>query len=100
MVNFPLNHFRAVLICLSDDCSRLYVRSAETNRPGRAPVISPKTSVDLRRSTELRHHDDERCFQHASFVQIVDQRRECLVELTELLQVEIEVLVVRVVVRV
>ena len=52
----------------------------------------------LRRAAELRHHDDQRVLEHAAVGQVVDQRGERPVELAELLEVEIEVLVVRVVV--
>ena len=54
----------------------------------------------LRRAAELGHHDHQRAVPQAAIDQVVDQRGERAVELAELLDVEIEVLVVRVVVRV
>ena len=63
-------------------------------------MIAAVEVVDVRRAAEFRQHDDQRAFQHAALGQVVDQRGERPVELAELLDVEIEVLVVRVVVRV
>ena len=44
------------------------------------PVIAIGVLVDLGRATEFAEHHDERRFQQASLVQIVQQRRETLIE--------------------
>ena len=62
------------------------------------PVVAAVVAVDLRRPAELRHDDHQRAVQHAALGQVVEQRGEGAVELAELLDVEVEVLVVRVVV--
>ena len=63
-------------------------------------MVAAVVLVDVRRATELRHHHDQCRIEHASIGQVTHQCREPLVELGHLLEVEVEVLVVGVVVRV
>ena len=61
-------------------------------------MVATVEVVDLRRAAELRHHDDQRVLEPPALGQVVEQGRKRLVELTDLLQVEVEIFVVGVVV--
>ena len=63
-------------------------------------MVAAVVQVDVRRAAELGEHDDQRAVEHAAGGQVVHEAGERAIELAELLDVEIEVLVVRVVVRV
>ena len=100
VVDGPVGDFHAVRVGPSDHRLRLDPASSEHDRPRLAPVVASVVSIDARRAAKLGHDDDERALEKTALGEIRDQRREALVELAELLDVEVEVLVVRVVVAV
>ena len=61
-------------------------------------MIAAIVAIDRRRPAELGHDDDQCACQHAALVQIVEQGGEGPIELAELFDVEVEILVMRVVV--
>ena len=60
-------------------------------------MVSTVTHVDLGGASEFRVNHDQRTLEHSRLLKIVEQHAERLVEFAELLQVEVEVLGVRVV---
>ena len=89
-----------LVVRLADDVPRLDPRARQADRPGGAPVVAAVQVVDLRGAAELGHHHDEGVLQQSPRGQVLDQRRERVVELADLFEVEVEVLVVGVVIRV
>ena len=63
-------------------------------------MVAAVVQVDVRRAAEFGEHDDQRAVEHAALGQVVHEAGERPIELAELLDVEVEILVVRVVVRV
>ena len=61
-------------------------------------MVAAIPHIDLRCSSELAHHADQRLLEQTAIGQIGDQRGEGQVEFAQLLDVKIEVLVMRVVV--
>ena len=100
VVNFVLGDFSSLRVGCSPDGSTLDVGTPKADGPCFAPVISPKILIDVRSSTKLTQDDNECMLKQATGCHIRNQSRERSIELTELFQVEIEVLVVGVVIRV
>src|SRR4051812_15082301 len=97
-MNLPVGHEGAIRVRAADDGALLDAAAAERNRPGARPMIAAQVAIDPRRTPEFGHHDYERRIEHAALVQIVDQDGKGTIEFAELLDMEVEVFVMRVVI--
>ena len=97
--HFAVDDRRTAWVRLTDKRARHDPRASYSDRPGGSPMVAAIKMVDRRRAAEFGHDDDERVLPPPAFGQVVNQRRESLVELPNLLQMKIKVLVMGVVVR-
>ena len=97
-IHLALGHFGAGVVRLSNDRARDDARAAEADGPGFAPVVAAVEVIDVRRAAKFGEHDDERMFHQPACGEVFDERGEGFIKVAQLLEVEIEVLVVRVVV--
>lgn len=65
-------------------------------RPCLGPMIASQVTVDPWRSAKLGHRDHQRMFQHASLMQIFDDRGKSPVELRHQTEVRVEVIAMRI----
>ena len=97
-VDLPVGDGRPVGVRLAVDDAAPDAAARQGDGPGARPVIPAEVAVDGGGSPELRHHNHQRAVQEPADVEVFEERGERFVELAELLDVEVEVLVVRVVV--
>ena len=70
------------------------------HRPGLRPMVATVVLIDVRCSAKLAEHNHQCLLEQAALGQVVDEASEWTIELAQLLDVEVEILVVRVVVAV
>src|SRR5262249_29488071 len=75
-----LSDVRALLIAGANHTATVDAAAAERQRPAVGPVIAAPARVDRRSSTEFACRNDYRALQHATLVEILEQRREALVQ--------------------
>ena len=72
-----------VTIGSADDLPTTHATAREEERPRGTPVIAPAFPIDPRGATELRQEDDERPFEQAALVQVVEQSRARAIDASE-----------------
>ena len=64
----------------ADDVAALHASAGEVRREALRPVISTTCRVDSRSATKLGQVADQRIVEHASLLEVLDQRRRSLID--------------------
>src|SRR5262245_44661665 len=97
-IDFAVCYCRAVLVGFSDECTMLDPATCQRDRPRLGPMVAAVPCIDLRRPAKFRHHHNERAVQQVTLCEIFEQRRKRPIKFTQLLDVVIKVLEMRVVI--